>query len=399
MLLIEVMTFGFAWWLGLYLLRRDAGRRDFVLVASGLLVYALALALTSAEIHFPVITPILPIFYALPLFFWLAALWALRDTLRSIPARWRSAESPQTAVGLILVSTITFALGVGLLLFQVDWLPRNLLLIAIGFDMLVLGYAVGVLDAFQQGETLRRDFMRSLLESEVISTLFVAQIGFIWWANPLWPELYLPLLYTISATAVTFAVFAAKIQTVLDRLIFGRNTPIQQERTQLRDMADALGRIDATPTLWDDDAEFSKQVRRALSNLGNLPKLATSPLVRLPLIDQRIVQKKLDDTVLSRSAELKLLLTESINKLKPPSHRNFERTDAWRHYNALYYPYVRGLRPYSARADYSGLDELERTVMAWFQQEIPQRTLYNWQNAGAKLISAELREQLNTLHN
>ncbi len=394
MLFVEIVAFGIAWWLGLYLLQRETAELAVKWAGVGLLAYSLALAASTIDAHLTTVSQsTLLLLYALPLICWFGTVWQLRDKLREIPARWKSAESPQTAVGLILVSSITFGLGVGLLLFSVQWLPRSLLLIAIGADLLALGYAVSVLDAFEQGETLLPDFKRSFLESLALSVVFGLQIGAMIWMSTGVTLATVLLLMIVLATAIAIAVFATQLQRIFDGLIFGRNQPILQERTQLRDMSDALARIHEVDTEWDSD-EFPKQVRRALSNMGNLPKLATSPLIRMPLIDSRVTRKGLDDTVLARSAELKVVLTEAICKLKPASDRDFDSADAWRHFNALYFPYVRGLRPYSRRADYTGLDSAEREALAWFQREIPQRTLYNWQNAGARLISAELQEQL-----
>ena len=31
-------------------------------------------------------------------------------------------------------------------------------------------------------------------------------------------------------------------------------------------------------------------------------------------------------------------------------------------------------------------------VQRWFQANVPERTLYNWQNAAAKLVAQDLRE-------
>jgi hypothetical protein len=69
----------------------------------------------------------------------------------------------------------------------------------------------------------------------------------------------------------------------------------------------------------------------------------------------------------------------------------FGMTDEWRYYNALHFPYVVGLKPYTRRADYDSLDETSRAALDWFQTSVPERTLHNWQNAAAKLIAEEIR--------
>ncbi len=101
------------------------------------------------------------------------------------------------------------------------------------------------------------------------------------------------------------------------------------------------------------------------------------------------------DDALERAAELKALLAESIARLKPrrgPSGcGDFGASDEWRYYNALYFPYVVGLKPYSRRAGPDRLDPAARQVLEWFRANVPERTLRNWQNAAAKLVARDLR--------
>ena len=78
-------------------------------------------------------------------------------------------------------------------------------------------------------------------------------------------------------------------------------------------------------------------------------------------------------------------------RLKPASPKGFDSSDEWRHYNALYFPYVAGLRPYSRRQE-RGLALEEQEALNWLQAYVPERTLYNWQNAGAKLVANDLWE-------
>ncbi|NDJ55255.1 MAG: hypothetical protein GYB68_19460, partial [Chloroflexi bacterium] len=40
------------------------------------------------------------------------------------------------------------------------------------------------------------------------------------------------------------------------------------------------------------------------------------------------------------------------------------------------------------------LDDDTRHVIEWFRAQVPERTLYNWQNAAAKLVAQDLREQM-----
>ena len=52
-----------------------------------------------------------------------------------------------------------------------------------------------------------------------------------------------------------------------------------------------------------------------------------------------------------------------------------------------------GLKPYSRRANYYDLDPESQAALEWFRSQVPERTLYNWQNAAAALVAQDLREQ------
>ena len=393
-LVLELLIFGFAWWLGLKLLQRREADPAPYLMGWGLIVYAVtivlrSLRLISSESIAASMTSFEIGLTLIPLVLWLVA-------LSTIVAKHRaSAETRPRA--LIIAFTISLGLGIGLILLRTTWLPDSLLLLAIGVDLVVLGYAVAVLDAFEQGETVQSEYLRSLLESEAVAWLFGGQIAIVMWLTTGVTLPMVALLYTVIATAIAVTVFFNRIQANFDRLVFGRNPSLRQERATLRDVAEALPRSNAPVSAEIDWSmhDIDQLTRRALSNMGNLPKLATSPLRLLPQIDQRLIAKGTDDSVLARAAELKQLLTESICKLKPSDNSHFDSTDSWRHYNALYFPYIRGLRPYSRRFILDVLDETDRAAMEWFQREVPPRTLYNWQAAAAKLISAELQQHLN----
>jgi hypothetical protein len=66
-------------------------------------------------------------------------------------------------------------------------------------------------------------------------------------------------------------------------------------------------------------------------------------------------------------------------------------THKWRYYNALYFPYVTGLKPYSQRTQHIPSDPVSCKALEWFRTQVPERTLYNWQNAATKLIVQDLR--------
>lgn len=131
---------------------------------------------------------------------------------------------------------------------------------------------------------------------------------------------------------------------------------------------------------------------RALSYLDDLPKLASSPLTQLPLIDVRLSSRNAYIDTLARTDELKNVLIEGIERLKPKSEVNFESSADWRYYNAVYFPYVVGLKPSRRSQTKDNLADYEIEALEWFRREVPERTLHNWQNKAAELIALSLME-------
>ena len=304
------------------------------------------------------------------------------------------AAEPKKPLGLLLAATLFFSLATGLLLFPFNWLSRTALLLAVGGDFVMLGFTIALLDAFEEGETLRPDFFRSLESSFFFVLLFGGLVAQTMALSTGVSFSMLRLLLFIIATAIITQIFADPIQNILDRFAFASSPKLQEARTELRVEASILPRIDDALDLDSlDEAEWKRLTRRALSNMGDLPRLATSPLARLPLVYARLSQKGQQDDTLERAAELKRLLTESIIRLKPPDKGDFGTSKEWRHYNALYFPYVVGLKPYSRRAIYDNLDSVEKEALEWFRSQVPNRTLYNWQSAAAKLVAQDLQER------
>lgn len=131
--------------------------------------------------------------------------------------------------------------------------------------------------------------------------------------------------------------------------------------------------------------------RRALSHYGDLGKLVSNPLVDLPVITTRLARRGSADAPIERATELKTLLGECIAQLRPTANDKFGTSEEWRYYNALYFYYVRGIRPYSVRTKHADLDPVCRRALSWFADQVPQRTLHNWQTAAAGIIARELR--------
>lgn len=321
----------------------------------------------------------------------LGALLLVAQVYRALPVDEKATQKP---VGLLLVASLFFALSIGLLLFPLEWLSRSLVLLAIGGDIIGLGLAIALLDAFEEGETLRPDFFRAF-DASLLSVLLFG--GLVAQTMVLGTGVTFPMIVLLLAmitAAIGTQVFADQIQTLLDRLTFGSAPQLQEARAELRTEASILPRIDDALDLDSlEQDEWRRLTRRALSNMGNLPRLATSPLARLPLVYVRLSKNGGQHDTLERAAELKRLLTESIMRLKPPDKGDFGSSKEWRHYNSLYFPYVVGLKPYSRRTIHHGLDSTAQDALEWFRRDVPNRTLYNWQNAAAKLVAQDLRER------
>lgn len=387
---LEYLTFSFTLWLGLYLLARNPANIPMRFAGLGAAAYALALAM---EMLAPFVSPSPMlrfgrwVWVSLPTVLWLGVLVGL--------ARTYSRAQPRRPLGVVLTATLFFALGIGLLLFPLNGLPRIWILLAISGDFIALGAAIVRLDAFEEGETLLPDMARSLIAAVMATILFGGPVALVM-AFSTGATLPMLLLWLgLTALALAMQVFAGRVQGGLDRLAFAHAPRLTAERAELRAVSEALPRADDSLDLTLlDEAELARLTRRALSHLGNLSRLASSPLARLPLVTQRLNARNTPPGPLERAQELRALLTEGILRLKPRAKDDFGVSDEWRHYNALYFPYVAGLKPYATRASPNGLSPAERQALEWLRAEVPERTLHNWQNVAARLIAQDLASQM-----
>jgi hypothetical protein len=259
--------------------------------------------------------------------------------------------------------------------------------------LLLLGFCIAWFDAFDEGETFLPDMIRSFMLTIIIVLIFAGQVGLVIAIQTGLTDGMKLLLTTTIFASVLIAVFGSSLQNLLDGFAFSRNPSVREERRRLVTESNILSRKDAGIDLSKlNEDERSRLTRRALSHFGNLNRLASNPLTQLPAIDARVKDRNIPDTTLDRANELKSVLTDSILKLKPQGEKDFDTTDEWRLYNALFFPYITGLRPYS-RTQEKDLTGFERDALEWFQSFVPERTLHNWQNTAAKLIANDLWEK------
>ena len=306
----------------------------------------------------------------------------------------RQQVGPKKPLILLLAVTLFFGLGTGMIFFPLfSWLPTTWVIIAIGVDLLFLGGCIAMLDAFEGGEALLPDVARSLDAAILFALIFggVVALIMVFSTGVTYPMILLLLI--IIALSIGQQVFSSQFDAMFDRVAFAAFPQVQQARENVRLANKTTAKTKYADPTRLSEAEFVRATRRALSHYGDLPRLATSPLTQLPGIEKQLAKRGTDDDMLERAAELKRVLTASIDRLKPRDKGDFGMTDEWRYYNALYFPYVLGLRPYSRRADHNGLDADAQTALDWFRVSVPERTLYNWQTAAAKLVAQDIQER------
>ena len=445
---LSAVVFTLSGWLGLYLLARDPRKPVLALAAVGLGGFALVVALdavrTVSVAHARLLGQVEIYLAAVPSVAWFAVLvelsrrgetWRARtkelllvggvaaltllgaimagsvegplrpghvvmfavistSTLAAMVAAVRRPAQPVPVAGLVIVATLFFALANAILIIPLGLVPSWLALASTGFDVLALGIAVARWDAFDEGQALRADMMRSFAGCSAVATLFGGQalIGLAMTGDePTAQTALTVLLFTSLAISITVQVLADPMAGILDRLAFSKSPTLRADRAALRHTGAALPLRSEDPLGDVDDDTFVRLTRRALGHYADLTKLVASPLTALPVIDERLAARGAPDHPLERANELKAVLAAGIGRLKPRDAGDFGTTEEWRYYNALYFPYVVGVRAYAQNATAAGLDPTARQAWQWLVTEVPQRSLHNWQNAAARLIAADLR--------
>ena len=443
---MSALVFSLSWWLGLYLLARDPRKPVLAFSAIGLCSFATAVALDAVRLvtQSALLGHVEIYLVAVPGVAWFAVLVELArpgdsgrartgevllvgavgaltlvgatlagtvsgplrlghvvmcvvisvSTLGAMIAALRRRAQKIPVVGLVITATMFFALANAILIIPLGVVPSWLALASTGCDVLGLGVAVALWDAFDEGQALRADMLRSFTGAGAVVLLLGGQmlIGIALTRQQTTAQITLTvLLFTSLAIVTSVQVLADPLAGLLDRLVFSRSPLLRAHRETLRRTQSALPLVSADPLDDFDEDTFARLTRRALGHYGDLSKLVASPLTALPAIDERLAARGAPDQPLERAIELKALLADRIARLKPRDGGDFGTTEQWRYYNALYFPYVVGVRAYAQNATAAGLDATARQAWQWFVTEVPQRSLHNWQNAAARLIAADLR--------
>jgi len=424
---IAVPAFALAWWMAAYLVGRDFRRPVLWRAAGALASYAVAVAAWTIGPD----SPVAQILLCVPALVWAgAAVGLLPDemperrqidrgwlilsaiflgTVVALPAAGRLVALAPLVGGLILLwrfqdkveprllpaavtaAAVLYALGLVVMLVPVALGSPALVLAAMGVDLMVLGYLVAVADAVDAGERLLPDIRRSAV-SGVSAALVVGGLATLTMLAAPGLRAVLVLQFLLVAAVMSYAGLVGPARRGLDRIAFPHDDRLRLDRAALTLVAEALPRRHERHRLITvSEDEFRRLTLRALDNFDDLSRLLRSPLVDLPTVDRRLTGHGAEKP-LARAIELRAVLQESIARLKPDGL--FGTTEEWRHYNALYYCCVLGLRPYDRQWKSEGLDSHGRRAYDWFKRYVPRRTLRQWQREGAVLVADRLWGEL-----
>ncbi|MFD0675794.1 MULTISPECIES: hypothetical protein [unclassified Paenibacillus] len=263
-----------------------------------------------------------------------------------------------------------------------------------GVGLLLFAFCIMITEIKGQGESWLPDFFRSFDYSVFFTLLFSGQVALIIKWGTGFNYTMVALLMISIAISIAFQVFVYPIRAMLDNIAFVTFPKLRQARSRLRLEESIQVRVDeeAAPEEMNEE-DLYRFTRRALSHIGDFQRLASNPLTQLKWIDKRLQERGANNEVLERAIELKSVLLEIIRQLKPHGDEEFGTTDEWRHFNVLYFPYIVGIKPYSLRYSAEHLDAPSRAALEWFRTNVPERTLYNWQNAGARIIALSLKDR------
>ncbi|MFI7546358.1 hypothetical protein [Actinoplanes sp. NPDC049599] len=427
---IAVPAFALTWWLGCYLVGRDPTRAVLWRSAGALAGYAVAVAAwtvspgsgaaqvllcvpallwsgvavgllpPSAPEHrqanrgWPVLALVFLLLAAvLPGVGKLVALAPLAGAMVLL-LRYRDRVRPAPLPSALAAAAVLYTLGLIVVLGPIDLGPPEVVLAAIGLDLLLMGYLVAVADAVEAGERLSPDLTRALLAAVLAVLLCAGPAALTMLAAPGRPAVTV-LQFVLVAMVLAAVGLAGQLRAGLDRLAFLHDEGLRASRSALLLAADALPRRRERRRMPALDAdEFRRLTRRALEDYGDVGRLLRNPLVELPTVDRRLAARGpgVADQPLVRAAELRAVLSEHVARLKPAGA--FGTTEEWRFYNALHYCSVQGLRPYQRGPQPEGLDRDARRAVDWFRRYVPRRSLRRWQAEGAAMVAAQLWRDL-----
>lgn len=428
MALLVVPAYALAWWLAGYLIGRDPRRVLLQRAAAALVAYAVAavawtldpqsavtgnLLCAPALLWAGVATALLPhdapehrqvnrgwlpivLVFGVPaaLLPGVGKLVALAPLVGALVLLLHYQERllPRRLAAALVVAAALYALGLVVVLAPLDLGSPALVLAAIGLDQLLLGFVVAVAHAADAGERLVPDLRRSLLLALAATLLCAGPAAVTMLALPGDPVVTV-LQCGLVAVVLGGLGAAGPLRSALDRFAHLGDERLLGERSGLLRAAEALPRRFPRARLATmDEEDFRRLTLRALLSYRDAGRLLRSPLVELPAVDRRLAARGpgLGDHPLVRVAELRALLGEQVERLKPAGGTGPSVGEEWRFYNAIHYFCVAGLRPYDRSPRTNGLDRETRRVNDWFRQYVPRHTLHRWQWEAAGIVAGRL---------
>jgi hypothetical protein len=428
---IAVPLFALTWWSACFLVGRDPARRATWRAAAALATYALGVVVWTWA---PEAVPA-QILLCVPALFWGGAAVALlpdalperrqidlgwrvlsvasvvalivlppvgRLVVLAVPVgglvllwRFRDQVRPPMLPGALSVAAALYGVALAALLLPLDLdLPDldrpDLVLAAIGLDLLMLGFLVAVAEALEVGERLRPDLRRAALAAAA-AVLLAGGPAVLTIQAARGDHWVLALQFVLVGVVMTLVGLAGPIHRRLDGVAFAGDERLRAQRSELLLLADALPRHRQPHRLiTTSEADFVRFTRQALDNFYRPGRLMRSPLTDLPAVDHWLAGSTANPPP-TRALALRAVLADGVDRLRPPGP--FSTGDDWRHYIALRFSSVLGLDPYSRRL-HDGLDQDALQALDWMRRYVPRRVLRRWQIEGAAVLAGRLWDEL-----
>ncbi len=301
--------------------------------------------------------------------------------------RMRRQVAPPTLPVALTVMAVLYTAGLALLLFPSGGAVPAIA--AIGVDLLAVGYLMAVAHAAESGERLRPDVRRSLAGG-VLSLVLLGVPAAVTIALA-GHDVVTVVQFVVVATGATVAGLGNHVRRSMDRVALAEDAGLRADRAALFLNADALLRRREPRRLGSiGEPEFLRLTRRALTDFGDLNRLARSPLTDLPVVGLRLVGR--EDQPRARAGALRAVLRECVSDLRPAGP--FGTTDEWRNYNVLQFCCVLGLNPYSRRLRLDGLNREARLAVDWFRRYVPEDVTKQWLREAAMVVAERLWTEL-----
>lgn len=263
----------------------------------------------------------------------------------------------------------------------------------------VFGYTVARYNALLTGNDVRRDFAYNLSATVIVWLLYVPCVLLLLGVDE--PRHALLALLLMALGTASHTLFDAG-RSWRNKLFYTR--PEQAVLGDMRQLEYVLGAspvsgVDSAPHV--DERELKRAVRRALTDLQNPTRLATSKLLGMRIVSLRAQELGVDDNRLGRAAALKDILADLIDALRPAGGGAGVTSDAWRFYNCLCYPYILDttlsrvptrLRAVQERRRRDGSPKSDHERVLEWLSTVNENTFYKWQDRAAEIIAETIRD-------